>query len=367
MVWGDDADDPTKDVDVVPVQFLDGKVSVAVAGESTAGDDNTFVRGCGRHRLGRRGGGGRKAVMVRLSQAGAALMSQLETLRTLPINVQYELSFEHRLVGVTMRVWCNVESSYELFQQVFHETDEYRDGYLALSKNHVSIDKITQVTETLVREKTAGVTVVPATSTIDQETLLSLEKFGFDMLNKELEKVVEASPPPADMDRSYLGHLVTDGPAYSSTATNNFNFTLDRTVVLVQNFTPSANISNVFQRSDFDDLVAFVDLRTAFFAFLKVPVRVNADFSTLPIDSVTVTIRYQRQKFGGGGREVVVDSFDFKDGAVIQNFQAYANTLADVNYDWWAEVHYKDSPQTYVINRNGVSDEFLVVDVGQLA
>jgi hypothetical protein len=32
-------------------------------------------------------------------------MSQLQQIRTLPINVQYELSFEHRLLGVSMRVW----------------------------------------------------------------------------------------------------------------------------------------------------------------------------------------------------------------------------------------------------------------------
>ncbi len=373
MVFGSDVDDPSEDVEVTPVPFLDGgKVAVAVAGETTGGTaDAEFVEGAVGTGTVSGIGNARKAVMVKLTQAGASLMSQLEQLRTLPINVQYELSFEHRLVGVTMRVWCDVSSSFTLLQEVFHDTAEYNDGYLGMSANHVSIDKITKVTETLVREKTAGVTVVPATSQIDQETLLSLEKFGFDLLNKELEKVVQASPPPADMDRTYLGRIEDEaaadgGPAYASTATNSFNFSLDRSVVLVQGFTPSANVSNVFQSGRFDELVAFVDLRNAFFSFLKVPIRVNADFTTLPVDSVTVTVRYQRQRFGGGGREEVVSSFDFTDGATIKNFLAYANTLAEVTYDWWAEVHYAGSDQTYTLRRNRVSDEFLVVDVGEL-
>ena len=80
--------------------------------------------------------------------------------------------------------------------------------------------------------------------------------------------------------------------------------------------------------------MAFVDLRTAFFTFLKVPIRVNADFSKLPLDSVTVTVVYQRQRFDGSGREERVDSFNFTDGSTIQTFLAYANSLADVTYDW---------------------------------
>ena len=365
MVFGDSPED-TQDVEVVPVSFLDGKVSVAVAGETAAGDDHEFVRGAVGTGTVSGVGGSRKAVMVKLTQAGAALMSQLDQLRTLPINVAYELSFEHRLLGVTMRVWCDVDSSYTLIQKTYHEVDDNWNGYLGLNNEHSRIDKVTEVTEVLTRNKTAGVTVVPATSQVDNETLMSLEKLGFDLLSKELEKVVEAKPVPEDMDRTYLQSATEGQPAYASSADNHFNFTLDRRMVLVQSHTPSANLSNVFGRADLDELVAFVDLRTDFFSFLKVPVRVNADFTALPVDSVTVSVRYQRERFGGGGREEVVDTFDFTDGATIQTFLAYANTLVDVTYDWWAVVHYTGSPETFTIRREKVADEFLVVDVGQL-
>ena len=361
QVFGTDADDPTQTIELTLVPFLEGKVAVAVAGETGAdtGTDREFVKGAVGTGKVSGVGGNSKAVMVKLTQAGASLMSQLEQIRTLPINVQYELSFEHRLLGVTMRVWCDLQSSYTLIQEVLHTSEEYDDGYLGMSENHVSINKITSVTETLVRSKTAGVAVVPQTSLVDSETLMSLEKFGFDMLNKEMEKALQASPPPAEIDRTYLEN-------FSSTFGTTFNFSLDRRMVLVRTFNPSANVSNVFQQGTFSEMVSFVDLRTAFFSFLKIPIRVNADFEKLPLDSVTVTVKYQRQRVGGGGREERVDSFNFTSGAAIQTFLAYANSLVDVAYDWEAVAHYKGSQQTFTLGRRNVKDDFLVVDVGHL-
>ena len=357
LTYGEAAADATQDVNLDMVPFLDGTVSVAVAGES--GTDGEFVRSAVGTGKVSGIGDNRKAVMVKLTQEGASLMSQLEKVRTLPINVAYDLTFEHRLLGVTMHVWCDINSSYTLMQEVLHRSDEYNDGYLGMSQNHVNTNKVTSVTETLVRNKTAGVEVVPGSSQVTPDTLAGLEKMGIDMLNKEIDKALQASPPPADLDRTYL-------TKYISSMDNNFNFTLDRKMVLVQNFRPSANIANVFQRGKFEEMVAFIDLRDGFFNFLKVPVRVNADFKTLPLDSVTVTITYNREKFGGGNREQVRQSFNFKDGAAVQTFLAYANTLDEVSYDWDAIVHYRGSDQTFTVNQSRVKDNFLVVDVGTL-
>jgi hypothetical protein len=359
MSFGDAAADATQDVLLDTVPFLDGSVSVAVAGETAGDASNEFVKGAVGSGKVSGIGDNRKAIMVKLTQEGAALMSQLEKIKTLPINVQYDLTFEHRLMGVTMHVWCDIESSYSLMQEVLHSTDDYNDGYCGVNKDHVSTDKVTSVTETLVRNKTMGVDVVPGTSQITPDTITSLAKMGMDMINKEVDQAAQASPPPKELDRTYL-------TKYMSAISNGLNFTLDEKMVLVQNFRPSANVSNVFQQGKFDQMVAFIDLRDSFFQFLKVPVRVNADFKTLPLDSVTVTVVFNREKFGGGDREQVRESFDFKDGAAIQTFLAYANTLAEVSYDWSAVVHYKGSDQTFTVSASQVKDNFLVVDVGTL-
>jgi hypothetical protein len=361
LVFGDTTD-PADSVELIMVPFTDGKVSVAVAGElgTDTGTDREFVKtivGAGKVS----GiGNNRSAVMVKLTQAGGALLSQLTEINTLPINVKYELNFEHRLLGVAMRVWCDMASSFALIQEVLHTDKEYDDGYLGMSENHVEINKITSVTETMVRSKTAGVTVVPASALVDNETVMALEKYGFELLNKEMEKAIQASPPPEEIDRTYLTSFTQN---YSSS----FNFSLDRRMVLTRTVSPSANISNVFTPANFKQLVTFVDLRTDFFAFLKVPIRINADFDKLPLDSVTVTVRYERDRVGGGGREERVDSFNFTSGTAIQTFLAFANSLKDVAYDWKAEVHYKGSPQPYKFDyRRNVKDDFLVVDVGAL-
>ncbi|MEM7052536.1 MAG: hypothetical protein AAF604_22930 [Acidobacteriota bacterium] len=344
------------------VPFLDGTVSVAVAGEqgtAEAGEEREFVEsvvGAGKVAG---VGGNRKAVMVKLTQAGAALMSQLDELRTLPINVQYDLEFEHRLMGVTMRVWCDLESSYELVQTLHHEKTDEWGGYLSMSRSRGRIDKVTSVTEELSRSKDAGVEVIPGSSEVDEESILALEKFGLDMLARELDNALEASPPPEELDRQWLESFKQE---YSS----NFNFRVDRKMVLVQGYTPSANLANVFQRGDLDELVAFVDLRTDFFTFLKVPIRVNADFTNLPLHSVTVSVHYKRRRVGGGGLEEISESFNFQDGAELQTFLTFANRLRDVTYDWSATVHYEDSSRNFTFEKHNVRDDFLVVDVGQL-
>jgi hypothetical protein len=359
IVFGDDTADTSHDVQLTTVDFFDGTVSVAVAGEGT-GDlaDHQFVSSAVGSGKIAGVADNRKAVMVKLTQNGAALMSQIEKLRVLPINVQYSLQFEHRLMGVTLRVWCDVSSSYHLIQETYHEEHEEHSGIFGWSQDNVRTDKITSVTETLVSSKTAGVVVTPGTSQITQDTIESLSKFGEDMLSKELEKVVQAKPPPDSIDRTYL-------EKYFSDVSSDLNFSLDQKMVLVQNYTPSANISNIFQRNDIEQMVAFIDLRSAFFALLKIPVRVNADFSKLPLSQVVVTISY-RSRRPDGTIEDRVESFDFLDGNSIQTFIAYANKLEDVAYDWTATVHYKDSQEPYVFRQTGVKDNFLVVDVGTL-
>ena len=354
-VYGDSSVDPTADVDLTIVEFLDGKVSVAVAAETGADPGGEFVSKAVGTGKATGIGSSRKAVMVKLTQAGAALMSSLEKLRTLPINVQYDLSFEHRLVGVTMRVWCDIESSYSLVQETLHETHEYDDGYLGLSSNHVNTNKITSITELLTRSKVAGVEVIPGSSQVDADQLTALEKLGFDMLNTEMQKALQASPPPAEIDRTYLTNV-------TETYGQNFNFRLDRRMVLVRNYTPSANLPNVMAGQS--DAIAFVDLRTGFFSLLRVPVRVNADFASA-LDSVVVTVSYSSRRVDGTP-EQVVESFSFTDGKDIKTFIAFANSLENVSYDWSATVHYKNSTGTYTFEKKNVKDQLVTVDVGQL-
>lgn len=362
LAFGDDASDPANDVSVDYVTFTEGTVSISVAAEQPTDAGNEFVRSAVGAGKVSGVGPNLKAISVKLTQAGAAMMGQIDKLKTLPINVNYQLTYEHRLVGVTMTVFCNMQSAYTLVQDVLlnqmHETSD--DDTMYGGKHYVGRDVVNSVTETLTRTKTMGVSVVPETSAVDNETLQSLEKFGLDLLNKEVEKAVEAAPvKDSGLDRNTL-------QSYMSSVSNNFNFRLDRTMVLTRTYVPSANLSGIFQGADIKDLVAYVDLRQAFFAYLQVPMRVNADFARLPLDSVVVTLRYEHPRTGGGGREVTTDSLSFTDGSTVKTFLAYADTLDEVAYDWTATVHYKGSPETFTLSKTGEKQTFLTIDVGQL-
>jgi hypothetical protein len=351
------------DLDVAQVRLLDvpfksGRVKLAVAAETIAGGDgasadNEFLRSL----LGSGSvsglGNSRTAVMAKLTQAGANLFSQIERLRTLPINVDYEMVFEHRLYGITLHVWCHMQKTYE-FAKTFgsHVEDDYWGDE--------SRADVRSFREQLTRNEYAGVRVEQLSSEVTPETVTSLREFGQSMLDKKLAEVVEITMPTGDERGSVT---LKD---YASLASSSFNFRLTERMVLEREYPTSQNISNVFQRADLDELVTFVDLRTDFFSTLKVPVRVNCDFEKLPIDSVTVTVDFRRKSLDGAGFESVTKSFDFRDGARIDNFIAYANSLDQVAYDWQAVVHYEGATETFTFRRRGVRDTLLVVDVGAL-
>jgi len=360
-----DSDHPV-DVEVTPVSFIDGTVTIAVAGEGTgtAGATSQFVKDAVGTGSIVGVADNRKAVMVNLTQNGAALMAQaIETVRTLPINVNYQLGYEHRLLGVTMRVWCNVSSSYQLIQTTYHTEESKDSGYLGMSTDNTTTDKVAKATEVMTRQKTCGVEVVPSTSAIDQDTLTALEKFGEDMLQKELDKVVTANPVPSDLDKNWLDK-------WGSDASNSLNFTLDERMVLVQKYTPSANIQSVFNRGDAKQLIAYFDLGVAFFQTLPIPIRVNADFTKLPISHVMVTVSYKSKDLSTGNQTDQTASYDFTDGGQLEKFDAYANSLDTVSYDWKAEVHYRNTGgttnDTYTLSRTRVKDRFLIIDVGTI-
>lgn len=349
-----DPDEAAAQITLSYVPFLEGKVRIAVAGETEeTADDNEFVRSeVGTGKVSGIGNN-RKAVMVKLSQKGAALFSQLDRLATLPVNIEYDLSYEHRLKGVTMRVWSNATSSYTLTKTFMTVNYTDYDGYDE-ERDRRSIDRLT---EELVRNHAMGVEVIPYTSEVDDDSLMALEKFGFDMLNREIERLVQAGPPAQEMRDSTF-----DLSSYISTASNEFNFTLDRTMVLTRPHLASANLANVFQGRP-QDFITFVDLRTGFFTWIEVPIRVNANFERLPIHSVNVTVVYERERIGTGEHEEQLKTFNFSDPSAIQTFRAYANRLEDLRYRWRTEVHFKGGTEMFQTELSEPrSDNFLVVD-----
>ncbi len=100
---------------------------------------------------------------------------------------------------------------------------------------------ISKVTETLRSTRAISVNVVPESSAVDAETLASLEKFGFDLVNREIEKALTPTLiKDMGVDRQYLQE-------FTSTVGSKLNFSMDRKMVLVRSHVASANISDLFK------------------------------------------------------------------------------------------------------------------------
>lgn len=357
-----DVQDPTVTLNLIP--FTKGNVRVAIAGER-GGDtgvvtDGEFVRTVLGEGPMSGLGGTRKAFSAKLRQDGAALLEKAVALDTLPLFLEYELHFEHRLEAVKLTVWCQLDSAVTLEKELETHQESYQeDGYFDDDTMWRDVSHAATVVQTCTRSKQMGVEVLPATSEVDEDTLATLEKYGMDLLTAEVGKCIEATPLPAE--RQFDGFL----KEFSNTCNNTLNFTLSRKMVLDRLFT-SAGALPGFDPAELKRVVAFVDLRTAFFALLRIPVRVNVDFERMPVDSVTVNVTYRRRALGTTGVEVRTESFAFTAGGEVHTFDAYANTLGEVSWDWSAEVFYKNAQETATLSRSGVKGRQLTVNVGDL-
>ncbi|MDP2315703.1 MAG: hypothetical protein Q8P41_22590 [Pseudomonadota bacterium] len=353
-----DGETPQAVLNIVP--FTKGKVRVAIAGETATSGGNEFLRTVVGEGDVASVSSTRKAITAKLSQDGAALLERATDLATLPLFVEYDLTFEHRLEAVKMTVWCNIGSSTTLEKTFASHAEQYQeDGYFDDETLSRDVSHAATVVQTCSRTKELGVTVLPATSEVDADQLAALEKMGWDFLTREVEKCIEAAPLPDD--RTFDGLLA----GFSNTANNSLNFQLSRSMVLERPFISSAALAG-FEPNELAGLVSFVDLRAAFFELIRVPVRVNVDFERMPITNVVVTLRYQRKQFGGSAMETITDSFSFSSAGEVNTFLAYANSLAEVRYDWHAEVFYANSQATATLSRAGVTDRMLIVNVGDL-
>jgi hypothetical protein len=96
------------------IPFKSGAVDLAFAGESREGEFANKIAGSGPARL---AGTERAAFSLDLTADGASLLWQEIDRRLDLFRVHYDLVFEHRLIGVRMRVWCDTRKSYPAAEQ----------------------------------------------------------------------------------------------------------------------------------------------------------------------------------------------------------------------------------------------------------
>jgi hypothetical protein len=266
----------------------------------------------------------RHAVLLQVDQVGA---SQLMQQHTLPIELQYQLSFDHRLAGVTFTGTCDGDACVRITRQVA--------AMAAVADDPVSI-----AAGALLDVGAAVVAIDGASDT----TRATLQAFAREELTRRLRPLY---PPPAGDDDAAT-------QKYSANLSAALHFTLSGDGSLQKDETLVVSLGDALARQDWTRILKTVDLTPP---ILKVTVRV-ADFGGLPIAAVKVTLTHH------GKRDTTAELL-FKDFDTFQSFGCWLDEGDARAYDWNAVIYYKDNPLTYQFGRNGVNDPLLIVDVGE--
>jgi hypothetical protein len=106
-----------------------------------------------------------------------------------------------------------------------------------------------------------------------------------------------------------------------------------------------------------EDFATTVDLDDPFFKTLEVPIRVNADFKDLPIDSVEVHCDYHE------GTVHQINEYSINSPDKLEKFKSFIEN-GNWNYKYWYQVNYKGKSEVYKSKEIPTDEKFLTINVG---
>ena len=370
----------------VPVK--DGTVSIAVLAENPqagapAGEFVANLVGVGRVSA---SGVGRSSFMAKLTQDGAALLWEMVEKNLEPIRVEYDLTFDHRLTGVTMVVHCDVAKAFDAVQEQWaHLRDdgsfsEVHDGgsstysYSRDENNSAGnvLHKIASNAEAI------SISIIPEAGpdSVTPELITQLTQQANDMVTNYLADTFLAidndftpdEEPKLETelasygDRKYGHHGIEyyKLKEVHTDVTGNLDYTLRTKAVVTGHLTPNDNMADVTGGRPVGGFRTQIDIDPAFYKFLAVEVMCTANFDAEPVDLVRGTLRYH----SGDIDEAKTVVFSKADPAP-KEFATYLSGPGQRTYDYDLEVFYRGSAQT--LRRSGRSDEnVLVLDTDAL-
>ncbi|NJR51551.1 MAG: hypothetical protein HC780_20150 [Leptolyngbyaceae cyanobacterium CSU_1_3] len=106
-----------------------------------------------------------------------------------------------------------------------------------------------------------------------------------------------------------------------------------------------------------EDFSTVVDLDDPFFKTLEVPIRVNADFKDLPIDSVEVHCDYHE------GSVHQINEYSINSPDKLEKFKSFIEN-GQWNYKYWYQVNYKGESEVFKSKELTTDEKFLTINVG---
>ncbi len=329
-------------VELLPIPFVSGTVTLSFAAETANGDFAGKVAGNGPASL---TGCGNATFAIEMTQDGAALLATTLQKGLDILNIRCDLIFEYHLDAIKLRVWCDLLAASQTV------TGRLAAGSLSIG----------QMRELLVTNNLAGIEITADADMKADQT--QLERTANQLLETMLANSM-FGPGGATSSSSTNGPgSNTDDKALRPVSmSENFNHTFTESVAARQGVGLSASLALTCSPGELAERLLQLDVSGAMKP-LQITAICAADFSTGPVGSVHLWIAYSAKTQEGATIDQRGD-FLFKPGSTQWVFRVNA-TADQRSYKYQAIVFYKDGG-TADLGEASSDETVLVLDVDTL-
>ena len=332
----------TDAVELLPIPFVSGTVTLSFAAETANGDFAGKVAGNGPASL---TGSGNATFAIELTQDGAALLATALQKGLDILNVRYDLIFEYHLDAIKLRVWCDLSAA--------SQTVAARLAAGSLS--------VVQIRELLVANSLAGIEITTEADVKADE--IQLKQTATQLLETMLANSM-GGLHDAKSGVSTNGQVSNAGGAAPRPVamSENFNHTFTESVTAGQAVGLSASLALSCSDAELAERLLQLDVSGAMKP-LQITAICSVDLSVGLVASVHLWIAYNAKTEEG----VTIDQsedFLFKPGSTQWVFRVNA-TLGQRSYKYRATVYYRDG-STSEIAESTSDATLLVLDVDGL-
>jgi hypothetical protein len=299
-------------IEVRSTDFKAGTVELSLAGETGQGDFVNQLAGSGPARL---SGSQRATFALDVTADGGALLWRAAEQRLSVIRARFDLVYDHRLAGVSIRVWCDAKRSYPRAEAWLGSGGSDVRGLL----------------NTLTQNQLAGI------------ELISDEPIPPDY-EKELQDVAQHALTSALASAMFSGERRVDGGPlklrpYAESMQSTLNMRFEDSYTLESHAVLDSVLALQLSDVQFQRRCVQVPAGSGFFTLLVVQLVCTVDFPRDLISTVKVTINY------ASGAVKRTGEFVFKDGAPnTQEFRADVASPSERSFTYVVEVFYRGDP-----------------------
>lgn len=318
------------------------------------------VRGAGKPSL---FGNNVATFWVELTKAGATVFEQALQGQGGFVSVVYDLKIWAKLPAVTARGWWHASQFYAFVQEInteenFWSEDSYEES----------------IRETLRKREVMGTEFSfignPALSAADQlkmeqEIRAAVTRQLEDAVERNMLKEIEKTDPDTKSLREDQ-NIEDIKRTVSKTQVADVNISFKESQVIQWNIVPQGLLPNITTMKGPDgkafnwkDYALEVDLNDPFFQTLEVSVRVNADFTNLPIFNVEAKLSYP------SGPDKPVQEYVFSSPDDVGKFRTFV-TNNNRKYKFVYQVNYKGDSRVYSSEEVETDDTQLTINVDDL-